>query len=458
MRIKIDSKPMFPLTNIESDLKIVTDYQSRYLRISDLLDTNPAILNALHMDLEKWGSADGRESTFSSEQVLRFLIVKCLEGLSFRDTIVRIFDSDFLRNFTRSFSGKVMNFTVLDTAFKLVRPQTWEKINDILSSFARKEKKITGSKLRVDSTVCESNIHYPTDASLLWDSYRCLSRLVTSIGDEDSTLDMGYRFHDSKVKQFFTFIATHCSKKNKSTIRKVHTKMGILIERVGATVEKARAIIEIGTGVNMSVLISAQMIELQRVVGLAQRVIDQSKRAHAGETVPAAERIFSIFETHTELLIRGKARKPVEFGHMVTIAQTEEKYISYYCVEEKSRHDRVIGDEVIKDHVKKFGKYPKGFAADKNYYGGPDHTKKWEEKIETYSVGKKGRRTEVEEQREHGRLFKLLQAFRAGCEGSISALKRAFGMSRCLNRGFTSFASSIGCIVFCHNLVVLSKL
>ena len=143
---------------------------------------------------------------------------------------------------------------------------------------------------------------------------------------------------------------------------------------------------------------------------------------------------------------------------MVSIGQTEEKFISYYCVEEKSRHDIYLGDEALKDHKKKFGSYPTGFAADKNYYGGPEHTAKWEKRITQYAVGKKGRRDEEETVREHSVVFRLLQKFRAGCEGSISVLKRAFGLFRCLNRGFNSFASSIGNTVFCHNLVVLSRL
>lgn len=127
-------------------------------------------------------------------------------------------------------------------------------------------------------------------------------------------------------------------------------------------------------------------------------------------------------------------------------------------VEERSRHDIHIGDEALEDHKKKFGAYPKGFTADKNYYGGPEHLAAWEERIQNYAVGKKGRRDEEETLREHSIVFRLLQQFRAGCEGSISVLKRAFGLFRCLNRGFKSFASSIGNIIFCHNLVVLSRL
>jgi IS5 family transposase len=198
--------------------------------------------------------------------------------------------------------------------------------------------------------------------------------------------------------------------------------------------------------------------ELREKLPLIEQVAACARRVFNRETVPASERIFSIFEPHTELLKRGKSRKPVEFGHMVTIGQTAEKFISYYNVEEQSRHDIDVGDEALREHKKAFGSYPQEFTADKNYYGGPQHLEKWENRIDVYAVGKKGRRDEDEVEREHGFLFRLLQKFRAGCEGSISVLKRAFGLYRCLFRGFKSFASSIGSIVFCHNLVVLSRL
>ena len=115
-------------------------------------------------------------------------------------------------------------------------------------------------------------------------------------------------------------------------------------------------------------------------------------------------------------------------------------------------------DTVLNDHKESFGAYPGEFATDKNYYKSMEHVAEWEEEIDIFSMGKKGKRTPEESAREHGLLFKLAQKFRAGCEGSISVLKRVFGLRRCLNRGFNSFAASVGCLVFCHTLVVLSKL
>jgi IS5 family transposase len=455
--MKIDIAPTFAPLIDDGELKIVADYKNRYDQISNNLDKNPKILELAHNDLMHWGSENGRESTYSSEQLLRALLVKCIEGLSFRETIVRIADSAVLRNFTRINSGKVMNFTVLDTAFKIIKPQTWDMINVVLKNQMIKDSVIKGTRFRIDSTVCETNIHYPTDAFLLWDCYRVATNLMSQIREHDPILVMNSRFHIEKVKALYTFIATHSSKKNKSTKRKVTKTTRLLLERTMSVVELARQVVLKGKH-SASFQVIAILVKLESYIPDMEKVIAQATRASNGESVPAKERIFSIFEPHTELLIRGKAHKPVEFGHLVQIGQVENKFISFYDVTAISAHDSEMLPVALEDHKAVFGTYPTECSADKNYYKSMDDIEEWEEDIDIFSVCKKGKRTEEEIAREHGNFFKLAQKFRAGCEGSISVLKRVFGLRRCLNRGFNSFAASIGCLVLCHNLVLLSKL
>ena len=170
MRARISSKPCFPFV-FRRPPSVYVKFQEGYNNIDRVLEASPAILDAVHADLASCCSGTGRESEFSSEQFFRMMVIKTIEGLSYRDVIIRVTDSDFLRNFSRINSGTMMNFAALDMAAKCVLPVTWEKINQILSGYARRGKKISGKKLRLDSTVCESNIHYPTDASLCWDGF-----------------------------------------------------------------------------------------------------------------------------------------------------------------------------------------------------------------------------------------------------------------------------------------------
>ena len=456
---KIDSAPSFFLTILPSQ-KIIQEYESKYTIIGHKLDENPEILDLFHAELKEFKSGSGRATKYSSEQILRMIIIKFKENIDYRDLVIRVSQSDFLRNFSRIGMSDVMHYSYLCDAFSHVSSETWQKINDVLLTFAKDSETIHGDTLRIDSTVCESNIHYPTDASLLWDSYRVIARLIRDCTRREPLLDLSYRFHTKKTKKVYTYIATHYTKKAKKTKQKVQSMMKTLLDRVCTIIEKGEHYVAHSLEVAFeNVVVLSKLEELKRLLSLAHHVFDQAYRKEVkGEVVPATERIFSIFEDHTELLKRGKAQKPIEFGHLVSLGQSKEKFITYYNVEETSRHDTILGEEALEDHKKKFGEYPQKFAADKNYYVSMDDCRKWEEEIPVYSVCKKGSRNEEELEREHSKEFKLMQKFRAGCEGSISVLKRAFGLKRCLFKGFKGFARAIGSIVFCHNLTLLARL
>jgi IS5 family transposase len=371
--------------------------------------------------LKKFGSDGGRESKFSSEQIMRFAIVKWTELLSLRGTVIRVAESDFLCNFTRiGFGEDVPNYSFLGDALKCIKPLIWKLINELLLEYAKNQGTISGDSLRLDSTVSESNIHYPTDAHLLWDGFRVMARLIRNLRAADRSFDCGNRFHDKTIKRLYTFVSTHGTRKNKSVLRKVDKAMCTLIERVEWIVEVGQQLIahvrQGASGADIQAF--GGINEIESMLPKVSHVARQSRRAWINkENVPAAERIFSIFEEHTELLKRGKARQPNEFGHLVTLGQTQEKFISYYSVEEKSRHDTQHKDEALKDHEKKFGALPKRFTADKNYHVSVEDTQEWEGKIEVYAVGKKGGRTELEEEREHAPAFKdapiLKEAYRS---------------------------------------------
>lgn len=459
MRIRVKLQQSF-FINVFNQPAIVQQVHEKYNRIDRILQENPEILTAVHKDLKSYGdSSSRRESAFSTEQVLRMLLVKCIEQLTFRDLIIRVNESDFLRNFTLIGMGKIMSFGFVNGASKLINEATWNKINLILSQVAIKNGIISGDKLRVDSTVCASNIHYPTDSSLLWDSYRVLSRLMHQAVQCDVKSYCGYRFHEKKIKALHTFISTSSGRKNKSAQRKVTSTMRTLITRVENITEKAQSFIssaqQIKTLSNSCVEICKQ---IEQMIQKVRVVTDQARRSQIDKVkVPASDRIFSIFEDHTELLKRGNVQRPVEFGHLVTLAQTAEKFITYYKVEQKSKHDTEYLEDVIENHKEQFEEYPDVFTADKNYYRGMEDIKTWEEKIPVFSIAKKGNRTQEEIDREHSDEFRSAQSFRAGCEGSISVLKRAYGLYKCFLRGFKSFSSSIGCLVFCHNIVRMSS-
>ena len=154
--------------------KTVREYRAKYKGVSRILDEHPEILKAVHEDLQKLsqGGRKGRSGDFTSETMLRALVVHAIEGLSLRETVVRIAESEFLQDFLRTRKRAVMDHTFLDRCLQAVRPATWKRVNELLGQQAAQQQRIATATIRTDTTVVETNIHWPTDSSLLWDTRR----------------------------------------------------------------------------------------------------------------------------------------------------------------------------------------------------------------------------------------------------------------------------------------------
>lgn len=455
MRLKTSAQMYLELV-FPSSRKIVERYRAQYRGVNEVLLDNPHILNLAHADFCTYlsESEEGREGRYTSEEILRALVVMFIEQDSYRDAVIRIEDSEFLRTFVGLGMYKIMmDFSFMSKAYAALSPQTWKAMNDALGHYARGADMIGADDLRVDTTAYETSIHYPTDSSLLWDSFRVLARVLKRVQQENPALGLTHRYHVAKVKKLAHCIGRNAASKVKGKRREVKRTYRTLIERVRWIVsvsKRVRAKLELG-------FIDAP--ELAHYEPLVERIIDQAqRRIFDGESVPADEKLYSLFEEHTELLIRGKAGKHVEFGHMVLVAQTREKFISHYRSLPKRVPDQDLLSETLDAHRALFGHGPGLLAADKGFYESAKQLMALEKNIETVSICKKGRRTPLEHARESAETFKDGQRFRAGVEGSISVLKRAFKLNRCLFKGFKNFSASVGCAVFCYNLVLLTRL
>lgn len=466
MRIKSDPQESLELG--PSALRITQAYYQKYQRIDQILRDNPKLLDAFHRDTAKMleGSRRCRRSQFTSEQLLRSILVMEIERLTYRDTIIRIDDSVFLRRFVGIPFGEVMDFTTLNKIYKAIRPQTWKKINDDLTRYAIECELITGTSLRADTTAYETNIHFPTESSLLWDGYRVMGRFIDAIRAYAPEAVGLRRLHRCRVKRLAHLIARQ-SRHQGGHREKMKKPYRALLAQVSGIVEWAdaiqgdcrdrmsRAYYDLDT---MNVL-QRLLGELEHFASLTSQVIDHTKRrVFQGEKVPHSEKVLSLFEPHTELLLRGKARKPIEFGHMVLLHQVENKFISDYQVFKKRPSDESLVDDILSRHENQFGQLPENFAADKGFYKSMEKIRELEDRIDNVSIAKKGSRTVAEIEREHHPVFRQLQRFRAGIEGSISFLKRCFRMGRCLYRSFKTYCSSVGSHIFAHNLLVLTRL
>lgn len=430
--------------------KVVRQYRARYRAISQVLDANPEILAVVHGDLARLsqGGSRGRKGDYTSENILRALIVQHLEGLPFRDTVIRIGSDPFLQDFLRMRKRAVMDFGFLDKCFLAIRPQTWRRVNELLGRYGVAQEKLNPSVVRTDTTVVESNIHYPTDASLLWDTWRVASRLLKRAREIDPA-SVPHRFHDRKIKRLYLYVTRYMPSKSAARQREVRRQFRTLIERTEWIVAIARGFAaQTASACDPDLL--AVVLELRAYLSAMQTVTATARRAQIdGEKVPASDRVFSLFEQHTELVKRGRREKPVEFGHKVLLCQSREKFITDYEVYERQQMDCELTESVITRHKKLFGTRPEVVAADKGFCPAREKFEELTEQVGTLAIPRRM-------QDFADKALRYWQAFRSGIEGTISCLKRAFRLIRCFFRGFRSFSSAVGLGVFCHNLIVLA--
>lgn len=469
MRPKVN--PQAELDFQPSTLELTNRYYQKFETVSRILDENPQILDLIHQDLKdalkSTTSTDrsGERFEYTSDTVLRVLLCQIIEGRSLRETVIRIDDSHFLRRFIRIYDGPMMDFTTLCKLKNCIGPETWKKVNAALAGYAVRESLIEGEQLRMDTTAVETNIHYPTDSSLLWDTYRVMARLIEQARELDPAAVGDRRLLTRKAKRLYAKISRKASKNPKTMegLKPLYEKLIQLTTGICQWGEEVRQKLEEGCrkkryGALQDATAAAIAKEITHHRHLGLRVIDQaSRRVLDDEQVPNDEKLFSIFEPHTELLKRGKAAKPVEFGHMVQIQQVGGKFITAYDVFEKKPVEHQLLQPALDSHKALFGQPPKSLAADKGYYESMAIIEELSRTIQTVSIAKKGSRTEKESLRESDPDFRFAQRFRAGIEGTISYLKRILGLFRCFNKGWPHYVSTIGAAIFTHNLLLLAR-
>lgn len=449
--------------------KLTQDWYSLYKKIHEILKANSDALDLVHADLTQGEKKLKRNiEGVTSESILRMAIVQQIEGLSFRVLIVRVDDSAMLRYFCRFYNDPIISHSTYATLVNMIKPGTWEKVNEIIVRFARDQKGFKGKQLRIDTSAVETDIHFPMDSSLLYDCVRVLSRLLTQAQRIDFNTVGKWRSRLRDAKWLTQKILRGGAKLHKATRKKLYGKLIASVARVMMHAAEARKLIKVKCAGVINSLdkrdrrykldLKDVAAEIGHYLPLAEKCVAQArKRVLEEQAVPNAEKIFSIFEEHTELLIRGKAGKKIEFGHMVEVQQIEGGLITGYQAHEKRPAEPALLELAVAKHEEIFGHVPEMCAGDKGFYSRRVIDSVASMGVNKVCVPKKGRRNEEEEKHEHSRWFKLGQAFRAGIEGTFSVLKRVFGLSRCLREGWIHFQSWVGTGVLAHNLVLLAR-
>src|SRR5438128_966111 len=312
--------------------------------ISEFLDQHLTLIEQVRKDLERGlkNTRTGRNGIDPS-QVLRSLFLMRYKNWDYRELQERINDGFTLRTSAQFDYQSVPKHDAFNLAFNRLTPETLRDINQLVVQADVQLGLEDGKTLRVDSTVVETNAHYPTDATLLWDSVRTITRLIADLHEKLPDGVQGFtnrtRSARRRMQAIQRMTAQQRSQQQEPKYRELIGITEQVVTNARQVVEKAKAAAAGAGDLIASLSIDSLRNEITGYCQLAERVIDQSRRrVLQGEQVPTEEKIYSIFEPHTDLIKRGKAQKPVEFGHKVFLAESAQGLITDYQV--LDRHEK----------------------------------------------------------------------------------------------------------------------
>jgi IS5 family transposase len=431
--------------------------------IADFLEDHSALIEQVRQDLERGlkNPSTGRNGITPS-QTLRSLILMRVKNWDYRELRERINDGYTLRGFTDFDSHRVPQHDAFNRAFLRLTSKTLETINQAVIQAAVQLGLEDGKKLRVDTTVVETHIHYPTDATLLWDPVRTLTRLIGELHEKLPQGVPGFTNRTRSARRRMQELERMTAPQRQEQQQPQYRELIRITEQV---VHNARQVVEKTKEISGIDVLDGLVIEqLRRQIAsyceLGEKVIQQTRwRVIDGEQVPADEKVYSIFEPHTDLIKRGKVRKPVEFGHKVFLAESAQGLITDYQVLEGNPADSVRVRPSLDRHRQTFHQPPELYAGDRGFYSAENQEECQKAGVSQVCIPQRGGTKTAERAAfERSPAFKKGQRLRVGIEGRISVLFRGRGMKRCLAKGPERFKVLVGAAVLANNPMHIAEL
>ena len=390
--------------------------------------------------------------------ILRLLVVKRLYRWSYEEVEHFVSDSLVLRQFCRVYLEKVPDDTTLLRWATLIEPATLEALTERVVALARGLKVTRGRKLRLDSTVVETPIHHPSDSSLLWDGVRVLSRLLRrsnrALGATAGRLGPAvFRTRTRSARRLVQSLHRLGRRKGGAAAPAMQRAYARLIAGARKTQGQAMAVCSV-LRTRRAAAARRLREQLETFLPRLERALRQTeRRILRGETVPATEKIVSLFEPHTQIIVRHKAGKPVEFGRKLWLEEVEGGIVSGWKRLVTPGSDSPYLLPSLTAHRQRFGRLPRLVAADRGVFSPPNLTQAEALGVHRIAIPATGRSHPSERgQTERQRWFRRGFRFRAGIEGRISVLQRAYGLDRCRDPGEAGMGRWIGWGIVTANL------
>jgi IS5 family transposase len=402
----------------------------------------------------------GRHST-PVEVILRLLVVKRLYGWSYEETEHFVGDSLVLRQFCRVYLQPVPDDTTLIRWANLIGPDTVGALNDRAVALARSLKVTRGRRLRVDGTVVETNVRYPTDSKTLGDGVRVLSRLVRRakqvLADGAALGKEAFRTRTRSVRRLTQQLHRVARRKGEQAAEDLKQAYAKLIDIARTSRRQAQ---RVAAALRDAATDRAQRLaqRLDDLLPLVDRAIAQAtRRVLQGEAVPAGEKLLSLFEPHTQAIRRHKPGKPTEFGRKVLLDEVEGGIVSHYAILDDVGLEYPHFVASLDAHQERFGHPPDLVAGDRGLSAPENEARAQERGVRRVVLPKVGRASQERQRHERQRWFRRGFRFRAGAEGRIHVLKRDYGLDRCRDHGEAGFGRWVGWGIVAHNLAQIAR-
>lgn len=437
-----------------------------WMRHADLILADEALLETVWHALQRrcpHSRTHGRPGT-PAEVVLRMLLLKHIRDWSFAELEREVRSNLLYREFTRVGADKVPDSKTLGRLALALGPETIEKIHVRIVALAQERGVISGKRMRVDTTVVETNIHYPTDSSLMGDGVRVLTRLMKKVTAIAGKAGTRLRDRSKSVQRRLIEIGRASRAKGKGAVEKVKTAYRRLVEATGRVIGQAKKFsAEIVRGVKRApaVLDQAKLEGLRRALDTMRarvtQVVRQTRaRIFAGNT-RSEGKLVSIFEPETEIIRKGKTSKPTEFGKMVKVQEAENQIVTAFEVYDERPNDKDLLVPSVELHQQRLGRIPDLVAGDAGFYSSRGEDTLHQMGVKYVSVPNHSTRSVERRRLQKKRWFRKGQKWRTGCEGRISLLKRRHGLNRCRYKGSRGMKRWVGLGVISDNLINIGR-
>jgi IS5 family transposase len=444
----------------------VSDLREEWMQYVDEVLADDHIVAAVYEALAKRhpkSRSRGRLGT-PAETVLRLLILKHVRNWSYEVLEREVRANLVYRDFTGVGAGKMPDAKTMGRWGTALRPEVLKQVHKRLMTIAREKGVIAGRRMRVDTTVVETNVHHPTDSTLLGDGVRVLTRTMRKITQIVGVAGTKLRDRTRSVKLRLLEIGRIARAKGPLNQDKLKQRYCQLLTTTSRVVGQAKRFSrEITQGVKRSKDVLKQLAleglrqELAEMTSLVKRVMKQTRaRVFRGNT-RSHDKLLSLFEPSTEVIRKGKAGKPNEFGKMVKLQEAESQIITDYEVYTQRPYDSELLIAAIEAHQALLGRVPYLVAADAAFYSTRNEAAAKAMGVNRICVPNRATKSAERKREQRKRWFRNGQKWRTGCEGRISVVKRRNGLSRCHYKGFAGMQRWVAFGVIADNVVNIGR-